>query len=264
MDRSHIDTALANCHSHGLPNILALRGDPPVGQERWTASDSTLTCARDLLNYIKEKYGDYFNITVAGYPEGHPAAMTEMSIDDISSLSPTELQRYCRITKTEEVDGVQTEVPVIYVCKDDAFQTELDYLKSKVDAGASAIITQMFFDVDVFVHFVTACRNHGIQVPIIPGIMCLTNYPGFMRMIKMCKTRVTDEIMKKMEELKEDAEAIKHYGVELGVSMCKKLAEAGVPGFHLYTLNNATVTSAILEGLGYHRVNTAEVETVSA
>jgi methylenetetrahydrofolate reductase (NADPH) len=69
MDKAHIDTALEKCQQHGLRNILALRGDPPAGQERWTASDSQLTCATDLVRYIRSKYEDYFSVSVAGYPE---------------------------------------------------------------------------------------------------------------------------------------------------------------------------------------------------
>jgi methylenetetrahydrofolate reductase (NADPH) len=255
MDENLIVTALDKCKAAGITNILALRGDPPAGQERWTASNVDFSCAADLVKYIKQHYDDFFSIAVAGYPEGHPNAMTELPYSDISVLTPTEAQRFATDTKTvTDENGVSTEVPIIHVCSDANYQTELEYLKSKIEAGAKMIVTQMFFDVEVYDHFVKACRAAGINVPIIPGIMCISNYGGFKRMIKFCKTRVTEEIMAKMEELKEDAEGIKKYGIELGISMCQRLKELGAPGLHFYTLNTSAVTIAIIEGLGYHKV----------
>lgn len=255
MNRGLIDQALDKCQKSGLRNILALRGDPPAGQERWTANDLELSCATDLVKYIRSKYDDYFSISVAGYPEGHPAAMVEIPADEFDKLTPTEAQRCSWDTKVvANPDGEgEVEVPVINVCKDDAFTKEMAYLKSKIEAGAKFIVTQMFFDAEVYGTFVAACREHGIDVPVVPGIMCIANYGGFKRMIKFCKTRVPEAIMKKMEEIKEDADAIKQFGIEFGVQMCRRLQELGAPGLHFYTLNTAGVTTAILEALGYQK-----------
>lgn len=256
MDENLIITALDKCKAAGITNILALRGDPPVGQDRWTASDVDFSCAADLVRYIKKNYNDYFSIAVAGYPEGHPNAMIELDATELNTLTPTELLRYSTDTKTiTSNDGTTTtEVPIIHLCRDDKYITELSYLKSKIDAGSNLIITQMFFDVEIYGHFVQSCRSYDIQVPIIPGIMCISNYGGFKRMIKFCKTRVPMEILNKIEELKDNIDGMKQYGIELGISMCKRLKELGAPGFHFYTLNTSTVTVSILEGLGYQRV----------
>ena len=81
--------------------------------------------------------------------------------------------------------------------------------------------------------------------------MCISNYGGFKRMIKFCKTRVTDSIMESMEKLKDNAEGVKAYGIQLGIQICRRLTELGAPGLHFYTLNTAAVTIAILEGLQY-------------
>jgi len=259
MDMEKIDQALSNCYEAGICNILALRGDPPVGQEQWTASDKDLTCARDLVQYIHKKYPDYFSISVAGYPEGHPASMTELSIEQLDTLSATELQRVSQEIKVipveeEGLEGTEKtiEIPILHVCKDHDFQQEMSYLQSKILAGSNVIITQMFFDVEIYGTFVQTCRDYGITVPIVPGIMCISNYGGFQRMIKFCKTRVPEEIMKTIESLKDNAEAIKAYGIELGVKTCQRLQELGAPGFHFYTLNTSAVTIAIIERLGYH------------
>lgn len=263
MDVEKIDKALNDCRSVGLRNILALRGDPPVGQEKWTAADAALNCAHDLTRYIREQHGDYFTIAVAGYPEGHPAAMTEISPipEDLNAeLTASEMKRYSHGSKvitagvaatetTEAVDEV-TE-PCINICRDDDFMKEMKYLKEKMDSGATFVITQMFFDVEIYGTFVDACHEYGITIPIVPGIMCIASYAGFKRMIKFCKTRVAQSVADRMEELKDDAAAVKAYGVELGISMCKRLKELGAPGYHFYTLNTSPVTIAILEGLGY-------------
>jgi methylenetetrahydrofolate reductase (NADPH) len=254
MDTELIDHALASCKENGICNILALRGDPPVGQDRWTAADNSLSCAADLVRYIQSKHDDFFSISVAGYPEGHPAAMVEMPVDAIETLSETEKQRFCKDSKTVPglEEGTTLEVPIIHVCPDEAFVGEMQYLKSKIDAGATFILTQMFFDVEVYGYFVKSCREYGITVPIIPGIMCVANYGGFMRMIKFCKTRVPDEVFKKMESLKDDPEGIKQYGIELVLSMCVRLKEMGVPGLHFYTLNSSHAVVPVLQKLGYH------------
>ncbi len=161
MPKEKVDHALATCKEVGITNILALRGDPPVGETVWKATEGGLTCALDLVKYIREHYQDYFSITVASYPEGHPTAMTVWE-GDISELTPAEQGR-CSIDTNE--DGTK----VINVCRDESFTSEIAYLKEKVDAGSDLIITQMFFDVEVFKSFVTACREAGIAVPIIPG-----------------------------------------------------------------------------------------------
>lgn len=111
----------------GIRNIVALRGDPPEGQSEWKAESSDFTCALDLVTFIRANYDDYFGIAVAGYPEGHPNAITK--IDDPSTLTPTEQAR------ASVFDNVT------YVCKDDDYEKEMDYLKKKVDAGAGTVHT---------------------------------------------------------------------------------------------------------------------------
>merc|ERR1719401_1617595 len=104
--------ALNACKKVGVRNIVALRGDAPRGQEAWTATEGGFSCALDLVKYMRTNYGEYFSISVAGYPEGHPD-----NIDEISSraeLSPAELRR-ARIVVDE--NGKE----VITVCRDANF-----------------------------------------------------------------------------------------------------------------------------------------------
>merc|ERR1740129_2730928 len=235
--------ALKECHSAGVRNIVALRGDPAVGQDEWKAAEGGFSCALDLVKYIREHFGDDFGISVAGYPEGHPNAISELTEERAKTLTPTELNRCCVL------DGVT------YACMDDDYEKELDYLKLKVDAGADLIITQMFFDADTFIAFVNDCRRKGINCPIVPGLMCINNYGGFKKMTKFCKTRVPSDLAAKMETFKDvnkkDDSVVKKFGIEFGIEISNKLIDSGlVPGLHFYTLNLEFVVNGILQGLG--------------
>eukprot|EP00276_Gloeochaete_wittrockiana_P005145 CAMPEP_0184655738 /NCGR_PEP_ID=MMETSP0308-20130426/14383_1 /TAXON_ID=38269 /ORGANISM="Gloeochaete witrockiana, Strain SAG 46.84" /LENGTH=592 /DNA_ID=CAMNT_0027092455 /DNA_START=195 /DNA_END=1973 /DNA_ORIENTATION=+ len=214
MELSMLMNALKSAKDAGIMNILALRGDPPVGQERWTAVEGGLSYACDLVKLIRKHYGDYFGIGVAGYPEAHLEATS--------------------------------------------YEEDLKYLKEKVDAGADFIITQLFYDTDGFLKYVQDCRNLGIKVPIIPGIMPITNYGSFMRMTAFCKTKVPEDIAADLELIKDDDEKVKNYGIELGIKMCRKILDAGAsPGLHFYTLNLEKSVTKIIEGLGMVDLNKA-------
>lgn len=109
----------------------------------------------------------------------------------------------------------------------------------------------MFFDTKVFGTFVKDCRKWGIDCPIVPGLMCINAYGGFVKMTKFCKTRVPAELRAKMDSLKDDPDDVKAFGVEFGVQMCHELTEIGVDVLHFYTLNLEKITYGILNGLGY-------------
>ena len=129
MEPEKITKALAGAEEGGIENLLALRGDPPKGEERWTATEGGFTCALDLVKHIKEKAGDKFGLSVAGYPEGHPNVIKK--VEDPSTMSESERGRAVTME-----DGT-------YVCSDADFEKELAYLKEKVVAGAEFIVTQV-------------------------------------------------------------------------------------------------------------------------
>jgi len=233
--------ALDACKKVGVRNIVALRGDPPRGQEKWTATEGGFACALDLVQCIRKKYGDYFSVSVACYPEGHPDNI-EVVEGGRAALSASEAGR-ARIVKDKDGNEVVT------VCRDAKFKIELDYLKEKVDAGADFVITQMFLDAQVYLDFVTACRAHGIKVPIVPGIMCLNTLGGLQRMTELCKTRLPEGLMERAEKANTSDEAFKAWGIEEGVAMCKQILEGGAPGLHFYTLNLEKVVLGLLQGL---------------
>jgi len=233
-----VQDALQEALDGGIRNIVALRGDPPEGEDEWKAADGGFKCALDLVKYIRRHFGNSFCVSVAGYPEGHPNAISEIKDGEESKLSETEK------TRSSVFDGK------LYVCKDEDFTKEMNYLKEKVDAGADMIITQMFFDVEVFKSFVTTCREWGIKCPIIPGLMCINAYGGFKKMSNFCKTRVPKSLDEKMELLKDDPAAVKTFGVEYGAEVCQQLIDFGVDVLHFYTLNLEKVVYGITDKLG--------------
>mmetsp|Transcript_149200 Transcript_149200/g.212069 ORF Transcript_149200/g.212069 Transcript_149200/m.212069 type:complete len:369 (+) Transcript_149200:84-1190(+) len=241
MEVSKIDNALEGAKRASIRNIVALRGDPPVGQDKWEATEGGFECALDLVKYIRQHHGDYFCVSVAGYPEGHPNVI--LPVEDESKLTESELTRVVR-----NDDGV-------FVCSDADYEKEMKYLKSKVDAGADFIITQMFFESKLFSKFVVDCRAYGINVPIMPGIMLIQSYGGFKRMTSLCKSRVPAELMAAIDGIpnvskEEHAKLVKEFGIKQGAKICKELIEDGHYGLHLYCLNLEQVTYGVMEDLG--------------
>jgi len=237
-----VGEALAECRKVGVRNIVALRGDAPRGQDKWEATEGGFACALDLVKYIREKHGDYFSISVAGYPEGHPDNIEEIE-GGVAALTESEKWR-ARIVK-DEATGKQT----VMVCRDAKYKVEMEYLKAKVDAGAQFVITQMFLDAKVYINFVKECRAYGINVPIVPGIMCLNTFGGLQRMTTLCKTRLPDGFLERAQAANTSDDDFKAWGIQEGAAMCKEILAAGAPGLHFYTLNLERVVVGILRAL---------------
>lgn len=219
MSRALVDQALEEAKVLGIRNILALRGDPPRSEEYnihgEDDSNKDFMFAVDLVKYIRQQYGDYFCIGVAGYPEGHPAD----SFQDVQ----------------------------------DPHQ-DLPYLIEKTKAGADFIMTQLTYDLDAFNDYESLLRNHesGVfkTIPIIPGLMPVHSYKILTRVTKLSYVKVPPRIAKKMEEVKHDDDAVKRVGMDVIIDIVegiKKVASPGIRGFHFYTLNLEKTVSFILE-----------------
>ena len=120
-------------------------------------------------------------------------------------------------------------------------EEELQHLKEKVDAGADFIITQFFYDVEKFLHFVQRCRGVGIACPIIPGIMPIQSYTTLIKMTQYCGVTVPESILHRLEAVnKNDDEAVKLLGCDIAAEMCRHIyamSNGDVDGVHFYTLN---------------------------
>jgi methylenetetrahydrofolate reductase (NADH) len=187
----------------GIRNVLALRGDPPPGQDEWIATEGGLSYSRELIELIRDEYD--FAIGAAAFPEVHIHAT-------------------------------------------DA-ESDLRYLKQKVDAGARFLITQLFFDNSVYYEFVARAREIGIDVPIIPGIMPITDFGQIKRITSMCGARIPDGLLRELELRGDQPGSVTDLGVAYSTLQCADLLANGAPGIHFYTLNRSPSTRAILSAL---------------
>ncbi|CAG2168945.1 unnamed protein product [Oppiella nova] len=130
-------------------------------------------------------------------------------------------------------------------------EEDLQRLKEKVDAGADFIITQLFFKSDLFVKYVKNCRKIGIEVPILAGIMPIQSYESLEKIVRLSKLDIPDTILKDLNIIRSNDEAVRNYGIQWAVGLCRQILAANVtPGLHFYTLNREMATCAILKQLG--------------
>jgi methylenetetrahydrofolate reductase (NADPH) len=128
-------------------------------------------------------------------------------------------------------------------------QRDLQHFVEKVKAGANSAITQYFFNADAYFDFVDRAQMMGVSIPIVPGIMPITNHTQLMRFSDMCGAEVPRWIRLRLAEMGDDKESIRSFGADVVTEMCQTLLENQVPGLHFYTLNNAAATLAIWKGL---------------
>ena len=127
--------------------------------------------------------------------------------------------------------------------------SDLQYAKAKVDAGAEFLITQLFFDNEAYFEYVEDARAVGIEVPIVPGIMPITNYGQIHRFTEMCGATIPEELEQQLHGRADDPEAVAELGVAYATLQCSDLLARGAPGIHFYTLNRSPATRAILAAL---------------
>ncbi len=121
--------------------------------------------------------------------------------------------------------------------------------KRKVEAGANAAITQYFYNAEAYFYFVDTCEKNGITIPIIPGIMPITQYAQLFRFSEMCGADIPRWMRKRLEGFGDDRTAIQAFGMDLVSKLCQQLLEGGAPGLHFYTMNQSAPTLAIINNL---------------
>jgi methylenetetrahydrofolate reductase (NADPH) len=191
---------LARC---GIENVLALRGDPPKGAERFEAPEGGFANASELVAMLRRNYD--FCIGAACYPEIHAEAVSA--------------------------------------------QADLRYLKEKVDAGADFLVTQLFFDNQSYFDFAAKARDLGIGVPILPGIMPITNAAQTARFTSSIGAKIPPKLLRELELRGDDAKAVEDLGVAYAALQATGLMNAGAPGIHFFTLNRSPATRAIVSAL---------------
>ena len=200
-----IDRVARDYWEAGIRHIVALRGDPPGGLgSDYTPHPGGYAYAADLVAGLR-RIAD-FEISVAAYPETHPAARSS--------------------------------------------DHDLDNLKAKLDAGASRAITQFFFDVDRYLHFRDRAYAAGIRVPIVPGILPVTNFAQLSRMAAGCGASIPGWMAAHFDGLDDDPDTRRLVAASLAAEQCRRLHANGVHEFHFYTLNRADLIVAICHLLG--------------
>lgn len=202
--REEIDAVACSYRDAGIRHIVALRGDSPDGAVDYTPHPGGYPFAVDLVAGLR-RIAD-FEISVAAYPEVHPAARSAR--DDLDNL--------CR----------------------------------KIDAGATRAITQYFFDADTYRRFVDRARAAGITVPIVPGILPVTNFSQVVKFSKACGTSVPAWLRDRFEGLDDDPRTRELVAATTAIELCEELQRDGVRHFHFYTLNRADLVFAICHTLG--------------
>jgi len=206
--RDELKSAVEAILAEGIDNVLALRGDPPRGQNTFVPTAGGLSYSSELVQLVREisqAKGRPICIGGACYPEGH--------------------------VETRDL------------------QADLRNCKKKVDAGAQFLITQLFFDNRYYFDFVGRARAAGIDVPIIPGIMPITNIDQVQRFTAMCGAHVPAKLAAAMKVRRDDPEGALQLGVAYATLQCADLLRRGAPGIHFYTLNRSPATRAILAAL---------------
>jgi methylenetetrahydrofolate reductase (NADPH) len=199
--KESIRAILNDYRQHDIRKIVALRGDLPSG----TMSAGEFRYANELVSFIRQETGDYFDIHVAAYPEVHPQA----------------------------TNGV----------------VDFKNFQRKVDSGANAAITQYFYNVEAYFEFVNQCEKAGITIPIAAGIMPISQYSQLFRFSEMCGADIPRWMRKRLESFGDDRQSVQAFGVEVVTRLCQQLIDGGATNLHFYTMNQSTLTLAILNNL---------------
>lgn len=206
-----------------------------------------ITCIGSTRNKISGLLDDYKELGIkrivalrGDLPEGQDKAGEFMFAN--------ELVRFIRETTGDhfhiEVAAYPEKHPQAITLEED-----IKNFKRKVDAGATAAITQYFFEPDAYFQFITQCEKLAINIPIVPGIMPITNYKQLARFSDTCGAIIPKPLRTKLESYGDDLDAIRAYGLEVVTNLCKTLLDAGCPGLHFYSLNRAEPTATILKQL---------------
>ncbi|MCP5418883.1 MAG: methylenetetrahydrofolate reductase [NAD(P)H] [Gammaproteobacteria bacterium] len=128
--------------------------------------------------------------------------------------------------------------------------SDLTNFQRKVQAGANSAITQYFYNPEAYFRFIDQCEKRGLDIPVVPGIMPITNFKQLARFSDICGAEIPRWIRKRLEDFGENLEALREFGLDVVTALCDRLLEQGAPGLHFYTMNRAKPTLAIWERLG--------------
>jgi len=129
-------------------------------------------------------------------------------------------------------------------------EADLDNFARKVDAGANAAITQYFYNIDAYLRFIEEIEKRGVDIPVVPGIMPITNVKQLARFSGMCGAEIPRWLLLRLEAYGEDMKSLRAFGLDVTTDLSRRLLEAGAPGLHFYTMNQVEPTRIIWTNLG--------------
>ncbi|RLQ20940.1 methylenetetrahydrofolate reductase [NAD(P)H] [Seongchinamella sediminis] len=131
-----------------------------------------------------------------------------------------------------------------------SYDSDVQFLKRKLDAGANSAITQYFFNVEAYFYYLDQCAAVGIDKPVYAGIMPITNYQNLARFSRNCGAEIPRWICQRMESYGDDLDSVRKFGLEVVTQLCQTLIDSGAPGIHFYTMNQVEPTREIYNSLG--------------
>ncbi len=214
--KEETENALIDLQYLGIDNVLVLRGDARKGDAGFIPTPGGHTFATDLLQQVVNmNNGKYLHEDMESY-------------------------------KTDFCPGVAAYPEKHFEAPN--MKTDFFYLKQKIEMGAEFIVTQMFFDNQKYIDFVAQCREHGITVPIIPGLKPITSSKQLVSLPKIFRTDLPEELSEAILNCK-DEKAVKQVGIEWLIHQCKGLIEAGAPVLHFYTMSNPAPTKTVAQAI---------------
>ena len=130
-----------------------------------------------------------------------------------------------------------------------SYEQDVAYFKQKVDAGADSAITQYFYNADAYFRFVDYCADKGITIPVVPGIMPITNYSSLARFSANCGAEIPQWIRRRLEDFGEDMDSLRAFGIDVVTDLCEQLLDGGAPGLHFYSMNASKTVTEIWNNL---------------
>ncbi|HEY5377059.1 MAG TPA: methylenetetrahydrofolate reductase [NAD(P)H] [Polyangiaceae bacterium] len=245
--------------------------DPAYVSVTYGAGGSTRRLTVDLVRRIKREVGleAMAHLTCVGATrheiESVLDQLREGGIDNVLALRGDPPKGEASFIKSAEGFGYASELTEFIASKYDfclagacypeshpesaSLELDLRNIKRKVEAGVQVLVTQLFFDSSSYFSFVERARAAGIEVPVIAGIMPITNVSQIKRFTAMCGASIPAPLLARLEAVGTDAAAVQAIGVEHATAQCRELIAGGAPGIHFYTLNRSPATVEVLERL---------------
>jgi methylenetetrahydrofolate reductase (NADPH) len=206
---------------------------------------SCVSASRESVREILDQYQGLGVGRIVALRGDRPSGMVERGDFDFASDLVGYIRQYCD-------DGLHIEVAAYPEFHPESASPESDItnFKRKIDAGANSAITQYFFNADSYFTYVDAVRAAGVDAPIVPGVMPITNFTQLARFSDTCGAEIPRWLRLRLEQYKDDLPSLVALGIDVTTTLCDRLLAGGAPGLHFYSLNKANPTIEICRRLG--------------